>query len=325
MNDLEMIPEKKDRITDFQDKYNTTSKNIIHRLSTNIALYICILLPIILIGFIWTDFGAPKIGFKLLSEGVITVALFVIGETMMMRIGANGGKLDLEYIQAKQQFNKILDKVNDKGTMLLAVFCEWQIDVELEQATTRRLRRLRITREEWEKVKDLPYSDLTRRYGYKRAKGIMELNRLEPVELNDALLLYDNTRDILVRGGVPMSGEGYLYKKIRSPEMILSCVFTGLLTLSVAVTLTADISFARVIYTIFKLIVLLYRMAVGYGMGANAYNTVEVRQLKARSNYLSQYVRFVEDKIYLRLGNKYGDVSCYVNEPIAEPKNTVVD
>ena len=94
--------------------------------------------------------------------------------------------------------------------------------------------------------------------------------------------------------------------------MVLSCLFTGLLTVSVAMTLTSDISFARVMYTIFKLIVLVYRMACGYGVGAKAYNTVEVKQLEVKSDYLRNYIRFVTEKIYLKLGNKYGDISCFV-------------
>lgn len=310
MVELEKIPEKKDKLTEFQGKYNTASKNLIHRIGTNIALYICILLPILLIGFIWTDFGSPQISLKLISEGIVTVALFIIGEAMMMRVGASGGKLDVEYTAAKKEFGELVDRVNDIGTMFLAVFCEWQIDVELSNAINTRLRPLRMTREEWEQIKNTPYSELKRTYGKKKAKKIAALNQLEPVELNEALLLYDNAAD-LSRGGVPISGEGYLHKKTHSIEMILSCIFTGLLTVSVAITLTADVSVARVIYTVFKLVVLLYRMAVGYGLGAKAYNTIEVVRLKAKSTYLRLYDRFVTDKTYLKIGNQYGDISCY--------------
>jgi hypothetical protein len=111
-----------------------------------------------------------------------------------------------------------------------------------------------------------------------------------------------------------LSGEAYLKKKTHSIEMVLSCLFTGLLTVSVAMTLTSDISFARVMYTIFKVIVLIYRMAVGYGIGAKAYNTVEARQLEVKSSYLRNYIRFVKDKIYLKIGNKYGDIRCFVDD-----------
>ena len=84
------------------------------------------------------------------------------------------------------------------------------------------------------------------------------------------------------------------------------------------VTLTSDITIARVIYTVFKLTMLLFRMAKGYDRGARAYNTVEVMQLKAKTNYLRQYVRFMEDKIYLKFGDKYGDISQFVKVESSE-------
>ena len=313
MSDLERIPEKSAKLTDFQKNYNLTSKTLVHILGTNMALFICILLPIFLIGFVWTDFGVPEFGLRFVSDGIVTVALFVIGEMMMMRVGVDGGKLDSEYTSAKKDFMDLVNRVNDVGTMFMAVFCEWQIDVEMSNAITTRIRPLRFTREDWERVKDMPYSELKNTYGAKKAKRIVALNQLEPIELNEAILLYDNENGPS-RGGVPLSGEAYLKKKSHSFEMVISCLFTGLLTVTVAITLTSDISFARVMYTIFKLIVLLYRMAVGYGIGAKAYNTVEARQLQVKSNYLRNYIRFVSDKIYLKLGNKYGDIRCLVDD-----------
>lgn len=317
MADFERIPDKKDKFTDFQKNYNLTSKTLVHILGTNMALFICILLPIFLIGFIWTDFGVPEVGVKFVSDGVVTVALFVIGEMMMMRVGADGGKLDSEYVAAKKDFTSLVAKVYEVGTMFMPFFCEWQIDVELEQAVANRLRPFRITRTEWEKYKDMKYSEIKKEYGKNTAKKVRELRRLNPIELNEAILMYDNVNGFS-RGGVPLSGEAYLKKKTHSPEMLLSCIFTGLLTVSVAMTITKDVSFSRVMYTIFKLIVLISRMATGYGLGAKAYNTVEARQLQVKSNYLRQYIRFVDDKTYLKLGDKYGDISCYTEDLIEE-------
>ena len=331
MNELQKIdetPHKKPNLTDFQKKYNLTSKHIVHILGTNMALFICILLPIFLIGFVWTDFGVPEFGIKFLSDGIITVALFVIGELMMMRVGADGGKLDAEYVAARSEFKSLVTKASEVGTMLMSVFCEWQIDVELNHAITSRLRPLRMTRSEWEQIKDMPFAELEKKYGTRKAKKLAALNQLEPVELNESILLYDNSNN-LARGGVPMSGEVYLRKKTHSIEMILSSIFTGLLTVSVAITLTSDISFARLMYTVFKLIALIYRMAVGYELGAKAYNTIEVRQLQVKCNYLRQYCRFITDKTYVKLGDKYGDISYYIDdtpepeapseEPVEEP------
>lgn len=329
MNDLEKMPDsnlerinpRKKSWTDRQKDYNVSSKNLVQIIGSNITIFVCLLLPLLLIGFIWTDFGAPQIDVKLVSDGIVTVALFVIGETLMMRIGATGGKLDSEYIEARNTFDRLVKEVHEVGTMFMSVFCEWQIDLEMKQAIATRLRYLRFSKEEWEKIKDLPYRTLLQRFGMNKADKIMELKKLEPVELNDSLLLFNNS-NTLSRGGVPQSGEEFIYKKTHSKKMILSAVFAALITISVAITLTSDISFSRVMYTAFKLIVLLYRMAQGYDIGAKAYNTVEVKQLNAKNSYLRQYLRFVKDKTYIKLGNKYGEIDYLIeDDPVEEPTN----
>lgn len=312
MSELERI-ETKDKWSDFQKKYNSASKGVARMLGTNVALFVCILLPILLIGFIWTDFGIPQISTKFVSEGIVTVALFVIGEIMMSKIGADGGKLDNEYISARNEFHELVNKVHDIGTSFLNLFCDWQIDVELEHATITRLRSLRMTQADFEKLKDMPYKELKKKYGRKKARRILAIIRLDPIDLNETILLYDGFSD-LSRGGIPISGEGYLHKQTHSAKMVLSAIFTGLLTVSVALSLTSDISWARVVYTFFKLVVLLYRMACGYQMGAKAYNTVEVGQLQAKSNYLRQYIRFVIDKTYLKFEEKVEETPCEIVE-----------
>lgn len=314
MNELERIEEKKEKFTDFQSKYNTTTKNIAHLFGTNMALFICLLLPIFLIGTVWTDFGAPNFTIKFISEGIVTVALFIVGESLMMRVGADGGKLDKEYTSARDELAGLIDKANEVGTMLMGVFCEWQTDVELKQATETRLRRLKMTPEELEEVrKTMDRGQILKTFGKKKAFLMDDYFKLEPIELNDTVLLYDDAFD-KSRGGVPIGGERYIRNKMLSPKMILSCIFTGLITVSVVMTLTTDATFSRAMYTIFKLIILLFRMALGYNTGARAYNTVEARQLKAKSHYLREYLRFMEEKTYLKLGDKYGDVTPFITE-----------
>jgi hypothetical protein len=272
------------------------------------------LVPFLLIGFIWTEFGPVEIGPRLLSDGVLTVSLFVVGEVMMTRLGADGGKLDTEYIKSKDEYDGLVRKVGEVGALLMGIFCAWQIDLEMEQAIHSRLRILRIPPKVWIEIKDLSRAELERMYGKTKAKKIIEIRELKPIELNEAILLYDGDRS--GRGGVPISAEEYLKSRSHFIKTFIACVFTGLLTVTVAVTLTQDITFARVIYTIFKLVMLIFRMAKGYDRGARAYNTIEVRQYKARSNYLRAYVKFVTDKIYLKVGDRYGDVSSFIGEDI---------
>ena len=311
--ELEKIDTRKKKWTDRQKDYNISSKNLVQIIGSNLTLFVCLLLPFLLIGFIWTDFGAPVLDVRLMSDGIVTVAMFVIGEILMMRIGSDGGKLDDEYVSARKEFDRLVKEAHNVGTMFMSVFCEWQIDNEMKQATATRLRYLRLTKDDWNKIKDMPYHLLVKKFGLKRAEKIMELNRLEPVELNESILLFNNC-DVLSRGGVPISGEEFIYKKTHSVGMYTKALFAALITISVAITLTSDISFSRVMYTAFKLVVLLFRMAQGYDVGAKAYNTVEVKQLNAKNNYLNQYIKFVENKTYLKLGDKYGVIDFLVEE-----------
>jgi hypothetical protein len=310
MEELERIEQATDKVADFQKKYNVSQKKVAYIIGKNLTLFVCMLIPLLLIGFVWTDFGAIVLGPKMFSDGVLTVALFVVGEIMMTRLGTDGGKMDTDYVAAKEEFDATVTKVNEVGSMLLGVFCDWQIDVEMEQAINYRLKMLRLTPKMWEEVRHLPPEQLERRFGKYRAKKMIEIINLSPIELNEAILLYNG--EYTARGGVPESGEAYIHKKKHIIGMVVACIFTGLLTVTVAVTLTTDITIARVIYTVFKLTMLLFRMAKGYDRGARAYNTVEVRTLKAKTNYLTQYVRFIKDKMYLKLGDKYGDISQFV-------------
>ena len=314
MDELERIELATDKVSDYQKKYNISQKRIAYIIGKNLTLFVCMLVPLLLIGFVWTDFGAIVFSTKMLSDGILTVALFVVGEIMMTRLGADGGKLDTDYIAAKRDFESVVTKASEMGTMLLGVFCDWQIDVELDQAIHYRLRMLRMTPKMWEEVKNLKPAELEERFGKHKAKKILEIINLKPIELNEAILLYNG--EYTARGGVPESGDAYIRKKRHIIGTIISCIFTGLLTVTVVVTLTTDVTIARVIYTIFKLTMLLFRMAKGYDRGAKAYNTVEVRQLKAKTNYLRQYIKFIVDKIYLKLGDKYGDISQFVAEDI---------
>lgn len=314
MADLERLEMSLDKTTDFQKRYNITSKGFAYILGKNLTLFICMLVPFLLIGFVWTDFGPVAIGPKLLSDGALTVALFVVGEVMMTKLGADGGKLDGEYIKSKGEYDDLVIKVGEVGSLMMGVFCDWQIDLEMRQAVNTRLRILRLTPAMWNEVKDLPYNELEQRFGRTKAKKLVEIRNLKPIELNEAILLYDGDRS--GRGGVPVSAEEYLKSRSHFIKTLIACIFTGLLTVTVVVTLTQDITFARVLYTMFKLVMLLFRMAKGYDRGARAYNTIEVRQYRARSNYLRQYITFIRDKIYLKVGDRYGDVNGFVGEDI---------
>ena len=230
----------------------------------------------------------------------------------MTSLGGDGGRLDPDYIETKKEYESLVARATELGTMLLSIFCEWQIDLEMEQAVLYKLRLMRMTYKDYEAVEDLSKEELESKFGKIKAAKIMEINNLKPIELNEAILLYDGEKT--VRGGVPESADGYLHSKKHIIETVIACIFTGLLTVTVVISMTSDVSFARVIYTVLKLVMLLFRMAKGYNRGARAYNTIQVKNHKAKCNYLRMYERFVQDKTYLKLGDKYGDIECYLAE-----------
>ena len=312
MKELERLEESTKKVEDFQKQYNINSKNIAYLVGKNLTLFVCMLLPLLMIGFIWTEFGNVIFQTKTIVDAVLTVTLFTVGEIMMTRLGTDGGKMDEEYTEAKGVFEEFLQKTLNIGTIFMGVFCDWQIDVELEQAVKTRLRLLKMTNKQFDEIKDYTPSQLKKRYGKRKAKKLQAIIDLEPIELNESILLYNGEYDL--RGGVPENGEEYIHEKKHMITTIISCIFTGLLTVTVAVTLTTDITFARVVYTVFKLTMLLFRMAKGYERGAKAYNTIEVKNLKVRTNYLRQYIKFVEEETYLKFKDEYEELKEILGE-----------
>ena len=312
MKELERLEESTKKVEDFQKQYNINSKNIAYLVGKNLTLFVCMLLPLLMIGFIWTEFGNVIFQTKTIVDAVLTVTLFTVGEIMMTRLGTDGGKMDEEYTEAKGVFEEFLQKTLNIGTIFMGVFCDWQIDVELEQAVKTRLRLLKMTNKQFDEIKDYTPSQLKKRYGKRKAKKLQAIIDLEPIELNESILLYNGEYDL--RGGVPENGEEYIHEKKHMITTVISCIFTGLLTVTVAVTLTTDITFARVVYTVFKLTMLLFRMAKGYERGAKAYNTIEVKNLKVRTNYLRQYIKFVEEETYLKFKDEYEELKEILGE-----------
>ena len=312
MNELERIEQSSDKLADFQRKYNVGSKQFIYLLGKNITLFASMLIPLLLVAFIWADFGEIVFHTKMISDGIVTVLLFVTGEMLMTSLGADGGKLDAEYVESKKEYDRLVARAFEVGTMFLGVFCDWQIDLEMDQAILYKLRQMRMTTKEYEAVKDLSKTELEEKFGKVKAAKIIEINNLKPIDLNEAILLYNGEKT--VRGGVPESADGYLRSRKHIIETVLACIFTGLLTVTVVLSMTTDVTFARVVYTVFKLVMLLFRMGKGFNRGAWAYNTIMVKHHKAKCNYLRLYEKFVQDKIYLKLGDKYGDFSGLVSE-----------
>ena len=313
---METIKSREERMKE----RNTKQKDLARTIGQNLSFYVCIMIPVLLVGLIWTDTSLPTFGWGLISDGLLTVVLFVIGERSMLNVGVMGGKLDDEYLETRRNFRELVAKVKAIGILMMDPFCDWQIDVELIRAKRVRLRRIGIKYDKYvAEYEGKTFAELKEAVGMEKATKITEINHLKPIDLNPDLLLTEGygNRD---RRDIPDGAEKHIEKKKHGKVGLLVSVLTAVFTVAVTLALTEDVTLARVLYTAVKLIALLYRMAKGYNEGAKAYNTMEVRHLTAKIEYLTEYVEFMANKLYLQIADDYPEIKTLLS-PTNTPTN----
>lgn len=292
-----------------EKKRNENAKLMAKTITQNLYTYLCIAIPLLLIATIWTDFTLPKLGWGLAGDGILTVALMVVGERLMVKVGAFGGKLDDEYNAAVKRCKEARKSAKERNTALLIPFCEWQIDQEFERARRARCSRIRIKYDDYmTKYEGKTFAELKTMLPLDKLEDVYQINRLNPIELTPDMLLYDCGR-CNSRRDIPESGEEYEDRKVYGKKGIAISVVTCIICVGVPLAWSGAITLSRVIYTIGKLVVLLYRMCKGYGDGARAYHTVEVKHLNAISDYLEEFVDFADNKKYLLIANEYTEIN----------------
>lgn len=291
---------------------NEDAKKLAKTITQNLYTYLCIAIPFLLIATIWTDFTIPNLGWGLAGDGILTVALLVVGERLMIRVGVYGGKLDDEYEAAKKRYEAAVRNAKARSVLMLDPFCEWQIDVELERAKRARCGRLRI---KYETYKDLYEGkrpdELKRMLPVEKAVQVDMINRLEPIELTSDMLLYGG-HGARGRRDVPLSGEEYEEKKMYGRKGLIISAITCAVCIGLPITFIGGTTISKVVYTMGKLVVLLFRMFKGYSDGAKAYHTVDVKHMTAKSEYLEEYADFYDKKIYLSIANEYTQINRIV-------------
>lgn len=299
-----------------QREYNNKSKAIAKMIGENMLWYVCALIPALLVCFIWTETSLESFGKNLISDAVITVVLFLVAGNSAAKLGLIGGKMDDDYVSIHNTYLDMREVIYKAGIILMDAFCLWQVDVEYDMYMRRRCKKIGITLEEFEaKYRDMPFEDLKNKFGAVKAGKIELLKSIEPIELTPEILLTDG-RAGNDRGGVTESGEEYFDKKTKDwRNVILTCV-CAIFTISFSFMMTEDVSFARIVYTVCKLIMLGVRMYTGYSKGAKAYNTVEPRHISSKIQYFNLYLEYLDKKIYKSFGNKYGDISFMESEKI---------
>lgn len=299
---------------DFKAKQrNEKAKQMARNITKNLYTYLCVAIPILLVGTIWTEFTFPTLGWGLMGDGILTVALFVIGERLAVEIGSFGGKLDDEYLAARTRFEAAARGAKERGIQLLTPFCEWQIDLEFERARRARCSRLRIKYETYlSEYEGKTLEELKRLMPIEKAIQVDVINKMEPIVLTaDMLLFTSNGHD---RREISISGDEYKDKKIYGRKGLIISVVTCVICVGMPLTFIGGTTLSKVVYTFGKFAVLLFRMFKGYSDGAKAYHTIEVRHLNSKSEYLEEYADFYDKKLYLTIANEYTQINRIVGQ-----------
>lgn len=286
-------------------EHNKRQKTMMRVIGENLASYACVLIFILLIGFIWTDVGIFVDLTSFLTDALVTVVLFILADVCMAKNGAIGGRLDEDYVKLHGEYLSLRQTVREMGIAMMDAFCDWQIDVEYEFYLRKQCKALKIDYEVFkERYACMTLEELKRELSFDRATKVFALTQIKRIELTPDILLTDGKMRE-TRGNIPESGEEYVERHTTGYQHILTTAIFGIVAAVPVFTLTQDVSVGRVIYTVFKLAMMSYRMYQGYSRGAKAYNTVEPKHLEAKIKYLYLYIEFLQKKIYLSLAGKY--------------------
>lgn len=320
MFDLEGFdkPSKKELREDRAKEFNQAQRAITRAVGENMASLGAILIVLLFVGYIWTDFSFQIEWQKAIIDAIVTIVFFILMESLWVQNGIKCGKLDEEYVAAHEKYIEMRDTVLGMGVSLMDKFCAWQIDEEYDTYLRKRCKSLKIEYSDYvESLSNLSLKELEGICGADIAAKVFALKQIKPIELSREILMTDGS-NATERGGVGESGQEYAKKKTIGWLNLALTFASGAGTAWIAVAMNGGASWALVVYTLVKLSFLCWRMYKGYSSGAKAYNTVEVKHLQDKMLYLNMYIEFIKKKTYLSLGDKYGEI--IVAEEVEENK-----
>ena len=324
---------------DRQREYSRRQKGFSKIIGENFATWSLLMIIALMIIFIWTDIGLFASWTSFLGDALVTAVFYILVDIISASyIGAKGGKLDDEYIQNHEEYLSVRKNVRAEGLTYMAVFCDWQIDLEYEFYMRKRCKELKIdyaeymekyngcTLEElqavfpvekssdedqkpgfWRRLKNRLFGGIRRAKTSTKAAKIFALNQIKHIELTPDILMTDG-KVYNERGDVGESGEEHIKRHTTGWKHVLLTIIFIVVTVSPTFTLIQNFSFGMIVYTMFKIALMLFRMYRGYSRGAKAFNTVEPKHLQAKTKYLYMYLEFLENKTYLKLGDRYGSI-----------------
>jgi hypothetical protein len=275
-------------------EFNKKQKTMMKVIGENLASYACVLILILLVGLIWTDIGLNLSPATFITDSLVSVVLFILADICMTQIGTKGGRLDEDYIKLREEYNKLRGDVRKKGLTLMDDFCESQIEIEYEHFIRSSLKELEIDYVEYKNsYSKKSFDELKSILPLETAVKLNYLKTSKRIELTPDMLMTEGKAKS-ERGGLPMSGEEYVEKHTTSWYHIATTVIFAVIAAVPIFALTNDVSWGRVIYTVFKLSMMFYRMYAGYSRGSKGYNTIEPKRIQAKIRYLYLYIEYVD-------------------------------
>lgn len=280
---------KKDRQKDITRRQKAMAKMI----GENLASFACVAILIILVSFIWTDIGIFVNLTSFLTDAALTIVLYVLADLCMTRSGTAGGKLSDEYVNLHREYLTLRETVRQAGLSMMESFCAYQIELEYEIRMRKLCKRYKVDYDEFTRVyANLRTGDLKGMLSKGEFAKVVALRQIDRIELSTDILMTDGkVQDEC--GGVPISGEEYAEKHSTGMGHIFMTAAFAIVAAVPVFTLTQDVSMGRVIYTIFKVSMMLYRMYCGYMRGVKAFGTIEPIHLQAKIKYLYLYLEYL--------------------------------
>lgn len=307
--------------------HNARQKRLAKTIGENFAAYSLLAIMALMVGSIWTEAGIFSNWRKFIGDALVTIVLYILADVCASHIGTQGGKLDEDYIKNHEEYLSLREVVRKAGIVLMDMFCDWQIDVEYEYYIRKRCKALKIDYKEYKEVYEgKTLEELSRMFPLEDvkeadAKGkifgtirnvktsdkavkIFELSQIKRIELTPDILMTDGkVRN--KRGGVGISGEEYVENHTIGKKHIFVTALFAIIAAVPVFTLVQEVTLGMIIYTIFKMALMLYRMYSGYSRGAKGYNSVDPKHLQDKIKYLYLYLEFLDKKIYKELEDRY--------------------
>ena len=350
-NDSYREPTKAEIRAERDVEYNKRMKSTMRFVGENMATCTIILATSVLVGSVFGDVGFNVFSEYMVMDFILTLAVFLVVEFMASKGGTRCGKTYPEYIDLHKIYLDMRDAIYKRGIALMDMFCDWQVDVEYEYYMRRMCKKLKINYKEYcEKYSEMSLEELSDMFTHKGeekpkfslrhpiktataihnyakvselAKDIVALQAIKPIELTPEILLTDG-KPRRSRGGVAISGEEHLERHTTGVGHIIATIPMILLTILPAF-ISKGFTWSLLFTAALKIMGVAGRYYRGFSNGAKSFNTVEIKHLQDKIQYLHLYNEYLDKEIYLDLEEKYGNLPNSLKKETSDNENKRCD